>query len=252
MSISACVIAHNEVANLERTLRSLDWADEIIVVDCASEDGTAEIARRFTKHVYERPNLTDLNVNKNYSFDRAASDWILCVDADEVVGESLAAEITAVAAENRAPNGYFIARRNFWFGRALMHGGQYPDRQLRLFRRGKGRFPGRHVHERLILEGQPGSLREAMDHFPYPTLSQYLEKMDFYTTFEANLRHARGDRFSTGSFLGELVAAKFRFFRRYLFKRGFLDGWQGFAAVYLDFLSRMVIQLKLREIGEGR
>ena len=250
MSVSACVIAHNEAANLERTLNSLNWADEIVVVDCGSDDGTADIARRFTDHVYERPNLSNLNVNKNFSFDQAASDWILCIDADEVVGDGLDAELVAVTAAESPASGYFIARRNFWFGRPLMHGGHYPDRQLRLFRRGRGKFPERHVHERLSLEGKAGMLREAMDHYPYPSLAHYLTKMDFYTSFEAALRYENGGRFSVLSFLGEIVKGKFRLFRRYLFKGGFMDGWQGFAAVYLEFLGRMVIQLKIREMQD--
>lgn len=250
MSVSACVIAHNEAANLERTLRSLEWADEIVVVDCGSDDGTGDIARRFTGRVFEQPNLSNLNINKNFSFDQAASDWILCIDADEVIGEGLAAEIRAVTAAESSANGYFVARRNFWFGRPLMHGGHYPDRQLRLFRRGRGRFPERHVHERLALEGPPGQLREAMDHHPYPTLAHYLAKMEFYTSFEAGLRFEKGRRFSALSLLGEIATGKFRFFRRYLLKGGFRDGWQGFAAAYLDFLGRMVIQLKIREMQD--
>jgi glycosyltransferase involved in cell wall biosynthesis len=250
MSVSACVIAHNETANLERTLLSLQWADEIVVVDCGSDDGTADIARRFTEHVFERPNLSNLNVNKNFSFEQAVSDWIICIDADEVVGDRLAAEIGAVTAAEGPANGYFIARRNFWFGRPLMHGGHYPDRQLRLFRRGRGRFPERHVHERLSLEGPPGMLRETMDHYPYPSLAHYLAKMDFYTTFEAARRYEKGRRFSALSLLGEIVTGKFRLFRRYLLKGGFRDGWQGFAAAYLDFLGRMVIQLKIREMQD--
>jgi glycosyltransferase involved in cell wall biosynthesis len=250
MSVSACVIAHNEAANIERTLRSLAWADEIVVVDCASEDDTAEIARRFTDLVQERDNLSNLNINKNFSFEQAKSDWIICIDADEVVGEKLAAEIMTVTEAPSPVNGYFIPRRNFWFGRPLMHGGHYPDRQLRLFRRGKGRFPEKHVHERLSLEGRPGILSEPMDHYPYPTISTFLAKMDFYTTFEAEQRYGKGARFSAASLIGEVASAKFRFFRRYLFRGGFRDGWQGFAAAYLDFLGRMVIQLKIREMDD--
>ena len=250
MSVSACLIAHNEAGTIERTLRSLAWADEIVVVDCASTDGTAAVARRFTDRVHERENLSNLNINKNFSFEQAKSDWILCIDADEVVGERLAAEIRAVTEAPSPVNGYSIPRRNFWFGRALLHGGHYPDRQLRLFRRGEGRFPERHVHERLSLAGPPGKLREVMDHYPYPTIGHYLAKMEFYTAFEAGLRYEQGGRFSAGGLVGEILAGKVRFFRRYLFKGGFRDGWQGLAAAYLDFLSRIVIQFKIREMQD--
>jgi hypothetical protein len=107
------------------------------------------------------------------------------------------------------------------------------------------------VHERLDVEGRVGTLRTPLGHFPYRTVSQYLRKMDFYTTFEARHLLAAGGSFSVGGFLMSLVRAKVRFFRRYVLKRGFLDGWQGFAAAYLDFLSRMVVQFKLKELEEN-
>ena len=251
MSISICIIAHNEEENLPRTLASLAWADEIVLVDCESTDGTAERAREYTDIIFPRPNLADLNVNKNYSFDRAKSDWILCLDADEVVSPSLAREIEGVIGRGGPESGFFIKRENSWFGRVLKHGGHFPDRQLRLFRRGKGRFPERHVHERLNLDGPTALLREALGHMPYRDISQYLAKMDFYTTFEARQLAESGRKFSSGRFVLSLGRAKARFFRRYILKAGFLDGWQGFAAAYLDFLSRMVVEFKLKDL-EGK
>jgi glycosyltransferase involved in cell wall biosynthesis len=251
VTVSACIIAHDEEASLPATLAALDWADEIVVVDCESGDGTAAVARRFTDRLYSRPNLANLNVNKNYAFAQATSEWILCLDADEIVSGELAREIGAVTSGGPAENSFFLVRENNWFGRVLTHGGHFPDRQLRLFRRGRGRFPERHVHERLEVKGSVGTLRTPLGHFPYRTVSQYLRKMDFYTTFEARHLLAGGASFSVGGFLASLARAKMRFFRRYVLKRGFLDGWQGFAAAYLDFLSRMVVQFKLKEFEEG-
>jgi len=249
VTISACIIAHNEEDRLPATLAALDWVDEIVVVDCGSTDGTREVAARYTDLLFDRPNLPDLNVNKNYSFSRAGSDWILCLDADEVVPVSLAAEIRRLIDSGPRENGFLLKRKNSWFGRTLMHGGQYPDLQLRLFRRGKGVFPEEHVHERLKVEGEVGTLGEPLGHFPYLSVSQYVRKMDFYTSFEARRRYGRGARFGAGSFLLALALAKVRLLRRYFFKGGFLDGWQGFAAAYLDFLSRMVVELKIRDLG---
>jgi glycosyltransferase involved in cell wall biosynthesis len=251
MSLSVCIIAHDEEGNLDRTLSSLGWADEIILVDCGSSDGTAEVARKYTDRIFTRPNLPNLNVNKNFSFEQAASEWILCLDADEVVTEALGREIRGRAAADPPEQGFFLKRRNSWFGRFLMHGGQYPDRQLRFFRRGRGRFPEGHVHERLEVQGAAGTLGEPLDHYPYATVSRYLRKMDFYTTFEAERLHREGRRFTTGGLLLEILAAKWRFFRRYILKAGFLDGWQGFAAASLDFFSRMVVQFKLKGMGSG-
>jgi len=249
-SIAACLIAHNEEEGLAGTLEALGWTDEIIVVDCGSTDGTARIARRFTDRIFERPNLSNLNVNKNFAFDQAASEWLLCLDADEVVTPALAKEIGMRTSSGPVENGFFLSRRNNWFGRVLLHGGQFPDRQLRLFRRGRGRFPERHVHERLAVEGKVGALSEPLDHFPYRSLSHYLAKMDFYTSFEAGRLLAGGRRFGAAGLVAALVRGKFRFLRRYFLKAGFLDGWQGFAAASLDLLSLIVVQLKLREMEE--
>jgi glycosyltransferase involved in cell wall biosynthesis len=209
------------------------------------------LARRFTDRLFSRPNLSNLNANKNYAFAQATSEWILCLDADEIVSGVLASEIGAVTGGDPVENAFFLARENNWFGRVLRHGGHFPDRQLRLFRRGRGRFPERHLHERLEVEGSTGTLRTPLGHFPYRTVSQYLRKMDFYTTFEARHLLAEGRSFTVGGFLKSLARAKMRFFRRYVLKRGFLDGWQGFGAAYLDFLSRMVVQFKLKELEKN-
>lgn len=253
VTIAACIIAHNEEADLPATLSALAWVDELVVVDCESSDRTAEIAGKHTRKVFKRPNLSNLNVNKNYSFRQATSDWVLCLDADEIVSEALAREIRARAVPGSSEDGFFLKRKNSWFGRTLMHGGHFPDRQLRLFRRERGKFPERHVHERLQVQGKVGTLEEPLDHYPYRSVSEYVRKMQFYTSFEAERRVARGERFSAGGFLLELAGAKVRLLRRYLFKGGFLDGWQGFAAAYLDFLGRMVVQFKMRDLeGEKR
>lgn len=251
MGIAVCIIAHNEEENLERTLSNLGWADEIIVVDCESTDSTGEIARRYTDRVFSRHNDPNLNVNKNFSFDQATSEWILCLDADEMVTGDLAGEIGRTVASGPPENGFFLRRKNTWFGRVLMHGGQFPDRQLRLFRSGSGRFPERHVHERLAVDGRVGTLQTPLEHFPYATVSQYLAKMDFYTTFEASRLLKEGKSFTAAGLFIDMADGAWRFFRRYLLKGGFLDGWQGFAAACLDFLSRIVVRLKLRESGGG-
>jgi glycosyltransferase involved in cell wall biosynthesis len=248
VTVSVCIIAHDEEASLPETLSALDWADEIVVVDCESADGTAAVARRFTDRLFSRPNLANLNANKNYAFAQASSEWILCLDADEIVTGELAREIQSATSGDPAENGFFLTRENSWFGRVLKHGGHFPDRQLRLFRRGRGKFPEQHLHERLDVEGEVGMLPTPLGHFPYRTVGQYLRKMDFYTTFEARHRLAEGGSFTVAGFFLSLARAKMRFFRRYILKRGFLDGWQGFAAAYLDFLSRMVVQFKLREL----
>lgn len=247
MTISACITTHNEELNIERTLKSLDWVDEIILVDCESTDSTIEIAQKFKCKIFSQPNDSNLNVNKNYGFTNTSSDWILCLDADEVIPKTLEQEIRLLLDSLVEENGFFIRRKNNYFGRFLMHGGNYPDKQLRLFRKNFGKFPAKHVHERLEVKGKVGILREPFEHYPYRDIKQYIEKLNFYTTFECGFRLQQGIKFSIPRFLMILLSAFFRFLRRYIFKLGFLDGFQGFAAAFFDFVSQILIQIKLWE-----
>lgn len=247
MTISACITAHNEELNIERTLKSLDWVNEIILVDCESIDCTVEIAKKFKCKIFSQPNDSNLNINKNYGFTNATSEWVLCLDADEVIPKTLEQEIKLLLDSLVEENGFFIKRKNNYFGRFLMYGGNYPDKQLRLFRKNFGKFPAKHVHERLEIKGKVGILREPFEHYPYRDIKQYVDKLNFYTTFECAFRLRNGVKFTISGFLVTLFSAFFRFLRRYYFKLGFLDGFQGFAAAFFDFVSQILIQIKLWE-----
>lgn len=247
MTISACITTHNEELNIERTLKSLDWVDEIILVDCESTDRTVEIAKKFNCKIFSQPNDSNLNVNKNYGFANASSEWIMCLDADEVIPKTLEHEIKLILDTLVEENGFFIKRKNNYFGKFLMHGGNYPDKQLRLFRKNFGKFPAKHVHERLEVKGKIGILREPFEHYPYRDIKQYVDKLNFYTTFESAFRLKNGVKFTIQGFLVTLFSAFFRFLRRYFFKLGFLDGFHGFAASFFDFVSQILIQIKLWE-----
>jgi len=248
MTISACITAFNEELNIQKTLKSLDWVNEIIFVDCESSDRTAEIAQKYNCKIFSQPNNSNLNVNKNFGFSKASSDWILCLDADEVIPQELKLEIQALMKKSIVEHGFFLKRKNNYFGKFLMHGGNYPDKQLRLFRNGFGKFPAKHVHERLKVQGKIGILTEPFEHYPYRDIKQYVEKLNFYTTFESVYRYNGGQRFSANNFFMVLFSAFIRFLRRYFFKLGFLDGFQGFAAAFFDYVSQMLIQIKLWEV----
>jgi len=235
MTLSVCMIAHNEEGHIGEALESAHFADEIIVADCASTDETALIARAFGARVFPRPNLANLNVNKNLTFEQATGDYILCLDADEMVPKETAREILETIRRQPPEAGFFLPRRNHFLGQWLRHGGQYPDWQLRLFRRGKGRFPERHVHERLQIDGPIGRLRQPLDHFPYESPEECRRKLDFYTSFEARHLFHSGIRpapFRALQYLYWMPAQ--RFLRRYLLKGGFLDGRAGWQAMRMD------------------
>lgn len=249
-TIAITIIGHNEADHLRELLPRLRWADEVIYVDCSSSDDSLDIARDMGCKTFVRPNLSNLNVNKAFAIEQATADWIFYLDPDERIPEPLQQEIL----ETIAAPGDFVAfrvnRRNFYFGRWLRHGSQYPDTQLRLFKRGKARFPQRHVHEKLAVDGPIGKLKQDMHHYPYLTVEQYLQKFNFYTTFEARYMWENGMRPSLWNGWRFLFWKPLsRFFRRYFLKRGFLDGLPGLFAAQFDALNFVVRYMKLWDIN---
>ncbi|MEJ2636346.1 MAG: glycosyltransferase family 2 protein [Calditrichia bacterium] len=247
--ISITIIGHNEGYHLSELLPTLDWADEIIYVDCKSDDDSLRIAQAAGCLVFQKPNNPNLNVNKDFAMKQAGSDWLFYLDPDERIPAELAAEIRSRVSSPDKYQAFSLNRRNHYFGKWLKHGSQYPDTQLRLFRKESAQFPLKHVHEKLQVDGPVGKLKNDMHHHPYLNISQYLQKFDFYTSFEANYLSARGERPSPGmSFHYWISQPALRFVRRYFFKQGFLDGWQGFFAALFDSLNFMVRYFKLIEI----
>lgn len=250
-SIAFTLIGHNEAHQLPRCLESVRWADELIYVDCESTDGSADVARRYTPHVFHRPNLKNLNVNKTYGIDQATADWIFYLDPDEVITSALAEEIRSLIAADPPENAFRLPRRNHFFGTWLRHGGQYPDAQLRLFRRGRARFPCRHVHEKLEVDGAVGSLREGMEHYTNPTPVEAFRKLDFYSTFNAELWAREGRRATAGMAIRYLAyMPTSRFLRRYLLKGGFRDGWAGLAVAMLDGMELQMRFIKFAYLAQ--
>jgi glycosyltransferase involved in cell wall biosynthesis len=185
-TISVVVSAYNEENSLGRCLSSVSQlADEIIVVDNQSSDSTARIAKKFTDHVYSQKNILMLNTNKNYGFQKATGDWILNLDADEEVSKELAREIQSVIRARPKENGFWIRRKNIIFGKWITHGLWWPDKQIRLIRRTKGKFPCVHIHEYIAVDGQVGELTEPYTHYNYESVSQYLRTIDRASSSEA-------------------------------------------------------------------
>jgi (heptosyl)LPS beta-1,4-glucosyltransferase len=184
-TLSVVVSAYNEQATLARCLSSVQFADEIVVVDNESQDNTAAIAKKFTKKIYSQKNILMLNTNKNYGFEKATCDWILNLDADEEIPKDLAQEIQALIQTNPKHAGFWIKRKNIIFGKWITHGLWWPDKQIRLFKRVKGKFPCIHIHEYIAVEGTVGELTAPFLHYNYETVHQYLTKIDRAATSEA-------------------------------------------------------------------
>lgn len=246
MKLSIVIITYNEEENIKECLESVQWVEEIVIVDGFSLDRTVEICKEYTGKIYQRENVRNLNINKSYGFEKASGDWILYLDADERVSPELAQEIREILSREDKFVAYKMPRKNYYFGRWLKYGGNYPDYQLRLFKRGKAHFECRHVHEKLQVEGKVGYLQYPLLHFTYPTISHYLKKFDFYTSLEAEYIFKNNKRCCI---LPKVtVKPMVRFIRRYFLKFGFLDGLPGLLACIFDALSIIVSYGKYWEI----
>jgi len=251
MNISVTIIGHNEVNHLKELLPQLSWADEVIYVDCESEDNSIEIAKNYGCRVFSKPNNFNLNVNKSYAIEKALNDWVFYIDPDERISESLGNEIKQINKDN-INSAFKLNRRNHCFGVWLKHGSQYPDEQIRLFKKDSAEFPKKHVHEKLIINGNIGTLKNDLHHFPYLSISQFLRKFDFYTEIEADYLLDRGTRITVFNTLKFLVLKPFpRFFRRYLIKMGFRDGLPGLFFAIFDALNFAVRYFKLWEFTKN-
>jgi glycosyltransferase involved in cell wall biosynthesis len=228
-TLSIAMIAMNEEANLPRTLESVRWADEIVVVDSGSTDRTLDIARSFGARTSYHA-FGGHGEQKNIALDLCTSDWTLLLDADEVLTPELQAEILALLSDQPEFDAYRIPRLNLYFGRWVRHGGFYPDHKLRLFRRGTARLSeGVGPHSTPQFKGRRGTLKHDMLHYAYPTLGVYLEHMGRYSTEIAQLLYKSGRTSrSWPAFLWNAVLNPVAtFIYNYFFRLGFLDGREG-------------------------
>lgn len=241
MRISVALITLNEEANLPRTLESLkplvrDGQGEIIVVDSGSSDRTLEIAQSHGAKVFVEP-WKGFAAQKNSAMEKASGDWVLQLDADEALEPELVEEIDS-ATEQTGVSGFWIPRKNFFLGRWIKHGGFYPDRKLRLIRRGAGKFEEYGAHPTIKVDGPTGILKHALIHNAHPTLRGYIDHMNSYSSSGAEIATAKGHR--RFNLINIVLRPKFTFLYNYIFRLGFLDGREGFVlhlyhAVYVSW-----------------
>ncbi len=241
--LSVAIVAHNEGEKIASCLNSVNWADEIVVLDGHSADNTAKIAKKMGARVYSVENQPLMKINMNLSFEKCTGDWILSLDAEESVTQELKEEILKTI---RDPQhiAYQIPRKNIIFGKWIAHSFWYPDYQLRLLQRGKAKFPARNVHEELIVDGTVGQLQSALEHYNYDTVSQWIGKLDSYTTYEA------GKLVADGKQLVWSDAVKFpfsEFLTRFFAQDGYKDGLHGLVLALLQAFYWEVVFAKVWE-----
>lgn len=246
MGLSVTIICLNEAGNIRDCLESVRFADEIVVCDSGSTDGTLEICRAYTDRVFTDP-WRGFAGHKNLALERATQDWIFSLDADERITPALAQEIRAALADPAA-DGYTVPRRNHFLGQWIRHGGWYPDRTVRLFRRGRGRFLSRAVHEAVQVDGPVRQLTQPFDHFTYRSLSAYLQRMDRYSTLAADELWREGRRVRAGDLTLRPAAT---FLRMYLLQAGFRDGRAGLVLAGLYAAQTLAKYAKLWERSRG-
>jgi glycosyltransferase involved in cell wall biosynthesis len=243
--ISVTVITKNEVTDVSQALASVAFADEIIVVDSFSTDGTVEIARRHTERVVVREWAGYVD-QKNYAASLASHDWILSLDADERVTPELASEIRARLSAEPREAAFRMPRVTWHLGRWIRTTDWYPDFQVRLYDRRRARWTGRYVHEAVAVDGELGRLHGELQHYAYRDIADHLETIDRYTTYAARQMHESGRRARLLQMAGHPPLA---FLRNYVARGGFRDGVPGFVISALNGYYVFLKFAKLWELG---
>ena len=245
MKVSVVISAFNEEVKIEKCLQSLkNFADEIILIDNSSTDDTVKIAKKYTDNIFSRENNPMLNVNKNFGFTKASNEWILSLDADEIITEELASGIKDIKETNDV-NGYYIPRKNIIFGKWIRHSIWWPDYQLKLFKKGKGKFSKASVHQPIEVKGETRHLSEPLIHHNYNSISQFVFKMNsIYTEIEAEELVNSGRKVSASDAI-KMPASDF--LKTYFLQKGYKDGLHGFVLSTLQAFYMFLVFAKVWE-----
>lgn len=240
--ISVVIITKNEEENIVACLETVKWADEIIIVDSLSTDRTVELAKNYTDKVFSRPfkNYAD---QKNFAGQQASQPWILSIDADERVLDELKKEIIGIVKQDKI-DGCRIPRLDYMFGKIIKYGGWYFQPHIRLFKTDKAQWFGE-VHESVIVNGKVGSLKNPLLHYSHLTISHFVQKLDCYTTIEANANHQKGIK---PNIFNILFIPWVVFLYKYFYKLGFLDGIHGLVLATSLAYYHFIKQTKLWEL----
>ena len=247
-ALSVIVITRNEAARIRRCLDALRWAEELIVVDDASTDATAEICRTYGARVVVRPMREGFGEQKAFALAQARQPWVLSIDADEVVTPALRSEIEAALAVPSSCLGYRMPRLTSYLGRPIRHCGWYPLPVLRLFRRDRARFTDALVHEEVLVDGPVGDLRADLLHASYDSLAVHAVKTRLYSGYEARMLERRSVRAGgLRSWWLLVLRPAWIFVRKYVGQRGWREGWHGLVLCTLAAFGVFVANVRLAE-----
>lgn len=238
--ISAIILTKNEEQNIEKCIQSVRWCDEVILIDDNSSDKTLEIAKKYKTTIYHHPLNNDFSSQRNFGLSKARQ-WVFFVDADEIVTDALAYEISSMIAPKdqnlKNFNGFYIKRSDFIWGKQLKYGETGNIKLIRLGKKGFGVWKGM-AHEKWQIKGNVGELRNPLLHFPHKTVSEFLKEVNFYTDIRVEELKGKNTKVF---FWSILLYPLGKFLLNFIFKRGFLDGMQGLAfAIIMSFHSFLV------------
>ena len=245
MKITATIITLNEERNIARAIESLRCCDEIVVVDSGSVDRTVELASNLGARILESP-WHGYATQKNHAAEKATHDWILSLDADEALSESLEGEIWTLKKKGPTCDAYTVPRLAQYLGRWILHSGWYPDRKIRLYHRSKAKWVGDFVHESVEVDGRVGHLESNLLHYTCDSLSEHLKTMDRYTTLAAEELVSRKEKIHLRNMI---LDPAWTFTKTYFFQRGFQDGLEGLTIAYMAALYTFLKYAKARNMS---
>ncbi len=215
IKLSVVILTYNSEKYIEKTLQSCDFADEILVLDSGSTDRTLTIVQKYKANIYKQKWL-GFGPQKQLAVNLAKNDWVFVLDSDEYITKELRKEIIKTLQKPKF-NGYFVPRLNYFFGKPIKRCGLYPDKTLRLFNKKYGKFTEDLVHEKVILQGRVGALKNHIIHFAYENIEEFIYKQNLYSSLKRKPNKLKA-----------LFSPLWTFFKMYILQLGFLEGWEGF------------------------
>lgn len=251
-TLAVVLMTKNEAPRLGTCLdRVAGWADEIVVIDDMSHDGTVEIARRYTDKVFCLPSEDDHFQQWNRGIDRASSDWILHIDADELVTSQLKEAIHGVLADAQGHSAFEVMRKNIFLGRPMRFGGWHHRHRI-LFRRDRARCIGKGIHVRLRVDGTIGFLNADIEHYPFSSIAQFIERQNHYTSVEARVMVEERGWPSIRTVYFQTGARPLKLFWKFFVKKqGYRDGWVGLVFSFLFAFAHFLLWAKYWELTQS-
>ncbi len=246
--LSVAIITYNEEENIKDCLESVKWADEIVVVDSGSADRTQEICRQYTDKVFTLE-WTGFADTKQKAVNLTTHPWVFVLDADERVTKELKEEILNVIKDKSSKVGYYVPRKNYFGKKWIKHSGWWPDYTIRLFRKEKGSFEPREVHEAININGSTGYLKNPLEHYTYKDIADYLKRMERYSTLAAKELYKKGRR---ANILDIVFRPPATFIRMFLLQLGILDGIYGIILACLYSRYTFNKYSKLKSLGKNK